>query len=87
MSADLDDEILERPIINRDAAQGFKLLKNRILGSCRRHIPRNASPSITHHGSIMMSSSQSQDVRNHMMQERGTTLTKRVMNTLLLDGQ
>ena len=41
MHAELDDEILECLIINSDAAQGFKLLKNRILESCRRHIPKN----------------------------------------------
>ena len=39
MRADLDDERLEHLIINRDAAQGFKLLKNRIIEFCRRHIP------------------------------------------------
>ena len=31
MRADLHDEILERLIITSDAAQGLKLLKNRIL--------------------------------------------------------
>ena len=33
-------------------------------------VPRNTSPSITHHGSIMMSSSPSQDVREPTMQEK-----------------
>ena len=47
---------------------------------------RNTVPSITHHGSTMMSSSPSQDVREPMMKERGTTLTKPVLNTSLLDG-
>ena len=37
-------------------------------------------------GSTMMSSSPSQDVREPMMKERGTTLTKPVLNTSLLDG-
>ena len=37
MNADLD-EILERLIVNCDAAQIFELFKNRILESCRRHI-------------------------------------------------
>ena len=40
MRADLDDERLERLIINSDAAQGFEILKNKILESCRRHIPK-----------------------------------------------
>ena len=48
--------------------------------------PRNASASITHHGSTMMSSSPSQDVREPMMHERGTTLMKPVLNTSLLDS-
>ena len=39
MRADLDDKRLERLIVNSDAAQGFELLKNKILESCRRHIP------------------------------------------------
>ena len=47
---------------------------------------RNTLPSITHHGSTMMSSSRSQDVGEPMMKERGTTLTKPVLNTSLLDG-
>ena len=34
----------------------------------------------------MMSSSPSQDIREPMMKERGTTLTKPVLNTSLLDG-
>ena len=86
MRADLDDERLERLIVNSDAAQGFALLKNKILESCRRHIPRNTLPSITHHESTMMSSSQSPDVREPMMKERLTTLTKPVLNTSLLAG-
>ena len=40
MQADLDDERLERLIVNSDAAQGFELHKNKILESCRRHIPK-----------------------------------------------
>ena len=48
--------------------------------------PRNTLPSITHHGSTMMSSRPSQDAREPMMKERGTTLTKPVLNTSLLDG-
>ena len=40
MRADLDDDRLERLIVNSDAAQGFELLKNKILESCRRHIPK-----------------------------------------------
>ena len=40
MRADHDDERLERLIVNSDAAQGFELLKNKILESCRRHIPK-----------------------------------------------
>ena len=40
MRADLDDERLERLIVNSDAAQEFELPKNRILESCRRHIPK-----------------------------------------------
>ena len=40
MRADVDDEILERLIINSDASQEFELLKNRILESCRIHIPK-----------------------------------------------
>ena len=43
MRADLDDEILEHLIINSDAAQGFKLLKRRILESWKRHIPKNCT--------------------------------------------
>ena len=86
MHADLDDERLERLIVNNDAAQGFELLKNKILESCRRHIPRNTLPLIIHHGSTMMSSSPSQDVREPMMKKRGTTLTKPMLNTSLLDG-
>ena len=77
---------LERLIVNSDAAQGFRLFKNKTLESCRRHIPRNTLLSITHHGSTMMSSSPSQDVREPMIKERGTTLTKPVLNTSLLDG-
>ena len=48
--------------------------------------PRNTLPSITHHELTMMSSRSSQDVREPMMKERGTTLTKPVLNTSLLDG-
>ena len=40
MRADLDDERHEHLIVNSDAAQGFELLKNKILESCRRHIPK-----------------------------------------------
>ena len=40
MRADLYKERLERLIVNSDAAQGFELLKSRILESCRRHIPK-----------------------------------------------
>ena len=40
MVADLDGERLERLIVNSDAALGFELLKNRILESCRRLIPK-----------------------------------------------
>ena len=40
MRADLDDERLERLIVNSDVAQGFELLKNKIHESCRRHIPK-----------------------------------------------
>ena len=40
MSADLDDEWLERLIVNSDAAQGFGLLKNKILASCREAYPQ-----------------------------------------------
>ena len=39
MHDDLDDERLECFIINSDATQGFEL-KNRILESCRIHIPK-----------------------------------------------
>ena len=39
MLADLDDEILER-LVNSDAAQGFKIARNKILESCRRHVPK-----------------------------------------------
>ena len=46
----------------------------------------NTLPSITHRGSTMMSSSPSEDVREPMMKEKGTTLTKPVLNTSLLDG-
>ena len=37
---DLDDERLERLIDNSDGAQGYQLLKNKILESCRRHIQK-----------------------------------------------
>ena len=37
---DLDDEGLERLIVNSDAKQGFELLKNKILESCTKHIPK-----------------------------------------------
>ena len=40
MWADLDDERLEHLIVDSDAAQGFQLLKNKILEYCRRHIPK-----------------------------------------------
>ena len=40
MRADLDDERLQHLIVNSDAAQGFELHKNKILESCRRHIPK-----------------------------------------------
>ena len=40
MRADLDDEWLERLIVNSDAAQGFELHKNRILESCNKRIPK-----------------------------------------------
>ena len=40
MLADFEDERLERLIVNSDAAQGFELLKNKILESCRRLIPK-----------------------------------------------
>ena len=39
MHADLDDERLERLIVNSDATQGFELQKKKILESYRRHIP------------------------------------------------
>ena len=48
--------------------------------------PRNTLPPITHHGSTMMSSSPSHAVSEPMLKERGTTLTKPVLNTSLLDG-
>ena len=40
MRAELDDERLQNLTVNSDAAQGFELLKNKILESCRRHIPK-----------------------------------------------
>ena len=84
MRAELDDERLERLIVNSDAAQGFELPKSlNLVGDISQ---RNTLPSITHHESTMMSSSPSQDVREPMMKERGTTLTKPVLNTSLLDG-
>ena len=74
MRAELDDERLEHLIVNSDAAQGFELPKSlNLVGDISQ---RNTLPSITHHGSTMMSSSPSQDVREPMMKERGTTLTK-----------
>ena len=39
MRADLDER-LGRLIVNSEAAQGFALLKNKILESCRWHIPK-----------------------------------------------
>ena len=39
MRADLHDERLQHLIVNSDAAQGFELLKNKILESWR-HIPK-----------------------------------------------
>ena len=47
---------------------------------------RNTLRSITHHGLTIMSSSPSQDIREPIMKERGTTLTKPVLNTSLLDS-
>ena len=38
MRAFLDDERLEQFIVNSDAVQGFALLENKILESCRGHI-------------------------------------------------
>ena len=38
--ADLDDDRLECLIVNSDAAEGFELLKNKIIESRRRHIPK-----------------------------------------------
>ena len=63
-----------------------RLLKNKTLESCRRHIPKKHITINTHHGSTMLSSSPSQDVREPMVKERGTTMTKPVLNTSLLDG-
>ena len=40
MRADLDAERLERLIVYSDDSQGFELLKNKILESCRRDIPK-----------------------------------------------
>ena len=63
MRADLDHQRLEHLIVNSDAAQGFELLKNKILESCLRQdsrilflrsSPRNTLPSKTHHGATMM---------------------------------
>ena len=39
MQGDLDER-LEHLIVNSDGAQRFELLKNKIVESCRRHIPK-----------------------------------------------
>ena len=85
MCADLDER-LERLVVNSDAAQGFELSRTKSLNLIIDISTRNTLLSITHHGSTMMSSSPSQDVREPMMKEKGTTLTKPVLNTSLLDG-
>ena len=68
MLADLNDERLERLIINSDAAQGFELLMNKILEACRRHIPKKHitinNPSWVNND---VKHSPSQDVRESMM--------------------
>ena len=82
MRADLDDERLERLIVNSDAAQGLSSSRTKSLNLAGDISQRNTLLSITHHGSTMMS----RDVREPMMKERQTTLTKPVLNTSLLDG-
>ena len=92
MRADLDDEILDEIlIINSNKKQGFELFFLEIDDSRKESLNlvgdaslQNSSASITHHGSTMMSSSPSKDVREPLMQERGTTLMKPVLNTSLL---
>ena len=81
MRPDLDDQRLERLNVNSDAAQGFELLESKILESCQRHIPKK-------HSSINNPSRINNDVKQSiaMMKERGTTLSKPVLNTSLLDG-
>ena len=85
MRADLDDERLEHLIVivipHRDLSSS-RIKSLNLVGD----IPKETLKSITHHGSTMMSRSPSQDEREPMMKERGTTLTKPVLNTSLLDG-
>ena len=63
MTADLDDERLEGLIVNSDAAQGFELFKNKILKSCRRHIPKK-------HITINSPSWINNDVKNSIARRR-----------------
>ena len=82
MRADLDDERLKRLIVNNDTAQGFELIKNKILESCRRYIPKKH---ITINNPSWINNDVKQSIarrqRAYMMKGRGTTLTKPVLNT------
>ena len=85
MQADLDDKRLECLIVNSDATQGFELLKNKILESCRRHNPKKH---ITINNPSWINNDVKQSIarRQRAYDERGTTLMKPVLNTSLLDG-
>ena len=79
MGADLDDERLERSLSVVMPHRDFSFSRTKSLNLVGDISRRNTLPSKTQHGSTMMSSSPSQDVREPMMNERGTTLTKPVL--------
>ena len=86
MCADLDDERLERLIVNSDTAQGFELLKKKIIESCRRHIPKKH---ITINNPSWINNDVKQTIARHQRAydaRNRATLTKPVTNTSLLDG-
>ena len=86
MRADFDDERLEHLIVNSDAAQGFELLKNKILESCRRYLPKKH---ITINNSSWIDNDVKQSIAKRQRpndEKKRDNTSKPVLNTSLLDG-
>ena len=87
MRADLDDDRLQHLIVKSDASQGFELLKNKILESCRRHIPKkyiNINNPSWINNDVKQSIARRQ--RAYDQRKRNNTGETSVLNTSLLDG-